>query len=324
MARGGALSFILGTVGAVGAVSAHAAGSGRGGDEWQVILFAGAFAGFSFWRLWVNFRRCRAIEDTPTANVASAPQGEVELSGTAVAVQSKTQVCPLTGASCLWYSFKVERHERRGKNSHWVTVSSGRSTDVFGLRDDTGTTLVVPMNAEVTPRYHRQWRGSSLSPAAGFEEKGWMSHFGNYRYTEDLILPDDQVYVLGWFETLSGLPSSGPSLNEKLRAIKQNPKELLARFDANKDGDISLDEWDAARSLIEKEMRQEAAKVPPIPDVHTIHSPPPESDMPFLISSISQEELAGTYKRRAGLWLLVFLACGAAAVGIFFRSVKGV
>jgi hypothetical protein len=318
MMRGGALSFILGMVGAVFVASAHAAGSGHGGDAWQVALFSGVFAGVSFFGIWRNFRRCRAIEDTPTAKVASAPQGEVELSGTAVAVQSKTQVCPLTGTSCLWYFFKVERYERRGKNSQWVTISSGRSTDVFGLRDDTGTTLVVPMNAEVSPRRHRQWRGSSPSPTTGFEEKGILSHFGNYRYTEDLILPEDHVYVLGWFETLSGLPSSGPNLNEKLRELKQNPKELLARFDTNKDGDISLDEWDAARASIEKEMHQEASKVPPVPDVHTIHSPPPESDMPFLISSLSQEEVAGTYKRRAGLWLVVFLACGAVAVGILF------
>lgn len=314
-------SVILGGIGALSGLfvmSAHAAGGPREVDEWKAILFLGGFAGFSFWRLWVNFRRARAIEDTPTAKVASAPQGEVELSGTAVAVQTKTQLCPLTGSSCLWYFYQVEHYERRGKNSSWVTVASGRSTDVFGLRDDTGTTLVVPMNAEVTPRYHRQWRGSSPSPTTGFEEKGFMSHFGNYRYTEDLILPEDRVYVLGWFETLSGLPSSGPHLNDKLRELKQNPKELLARFDTNKDGDISLEEWDAARALIEKEMHQEAAKVPSVPDVHTIHSSPPESDMPFLISSLSQEEVAGTYKRRAGLWLVVFLACGAVVVGILF------
>ncbi len=320
MSRGVPLSLIVGMIGGVFALSAHAAGSRHDMEEWKGILMLSGFAGFSFWRVWVNFRRCRAIEDTPTAKVASAPQGEVELSGTAVAVQAKTQVCPLTGASCLWYFFQVERYERQGKNSHWVTISSGRSSDVFGLRDLTGLALVAPLGAEVTPRHHRQWRGHSPSPAAGFEEKGFLSGMGNYRYTEDLIRSDDFVYVLGWFETLSGLPSAGSNLNEKLRELKRNPKELAARFDSNRDGEISLEEWDAARSKIEEELRQESAKVPSTPDVHTVHSPPPESNTPFLISSFSQEELAGTYKRRAFLWLVGFLACGSIAVGIFFAN----
>jgi len=289
-------------------------------EEWKGILLLGGFAGFSFWRLWVNFRRCRAIEDTPTAKVASAPQGEVELSGTAVAVQAKTPVCPLTGAACLWYFFKVERLERQGKNSQWVTISSGRSTEVFGLRDNTGIALVAPLDAEVTPRSHRQWRGHSPSPSLGGEEKGFFGGMGNYRYTEDLILPDDPVYVLGWFETISGLPTVGSTLNDKLRELKRNPKELLARFDTNKDGDISLEEWDAARAKIEGELHQEAAQILATPDVHTIHSPPCESTTPFLISSFSQEELARTYKRRAFFWLLGFIVGGSVAVGIFFSK----
>ncbi len=178
---------------------------------------------------------------------------------------------------------------------------------------------MVPFNAEVTPRRHQQWRGSTPSPTGGPAEGGFFSDFGSYRYTQDLILPEDPVYVLGWFETLSGLPVSGATLVEKLRDLKKNPKELLARFDSNKDGDISLEEWDAARQTIEADLHRQAANTPAVPDTHTIHSPPPESESPFLISSFSQEELAGTYKRRAFLWFIGFLACGAATVGILFR-----
>ncbi|MBK8576134.1 MAG: hypothetical protein IPN90_10845 [Elusimicrobia bacterium] len=243
----------------------------------------------------------------------------MELAGIAEAVSGKTQVCPLTGTSCLWYFFKIERYERRGKNSRWVTISSGRSTDVFGLRDNTGLALVVPFNAEVTPRRHQQWRGETLSPTEGPSERGFFSGFGSYRYTQDLILPDDPVYVLGWFETLSGLPVSGTSLIEKLRQLKQNPKDLLSRFDSNKDGEISLEEWDVARATVESDLHRQAANVPSVPDVHTLRSPPPESETPFLISSFSQEELAGTYKRRAFLWVVGFFVFGSFTVGILFH-----
>lgn len=296
----------------------HASWAARGGDAGEFVLFCGVFAIVSFWQLWKNFRKARSIEDTPTAKVASAAQGEVELSGTAVGVQGKTHVCPMTGASCLWYFFKVERYERSGKHSRWVTISSGRSADVFGLRDETGIALVAPMDAEVTSRWHRQWRGSSMNPVAPAEKGGFFSGGGSYRYTEDLILPDDPVYVLGWYETISGTPSTSIDLNGHLRRLKQNPQELIARFDTNKDGEISLEEWDSARASVEEGLRREADNRPAVPDVHTVHSPPPESGTPFLISSVPPEELAGVYRRRALFGLIVFLVCGGIVVGFFF------
>lgn len=273
----------------------------------------------SFLRLWKNFRKARSIEDTPTAKVASAAQGEVELSGTAVGVQGQTHVCPLTGASCLWYFFKVERYERAGKHSRWVTISSGKSSDVFGLRDNTGMALIVPMNAEVTSRWHREWRGSSSSPVDRGERGGFLSGLGSYRYTEDLILSDDPVYVLGWFETISGTPSPSIDLNAHLRRLKQNPKELLDRFDGNKDGEISLEEWDTARASVETDLQRAAGDRPPTPDLHTVHSPPPESGTPFLISSVSPGELAGVYRRRALFGFIVFVVCGSVAIGFLFN-----
>lgn len=299
---------------------AYASRARREGNAWEFVLFCGVFAIASFWRLWKNFRKARSIEDTPTAKVASAAQGEVELSGTAVGVQGKNQVCPMTGASCLWYFFKVERYERAGKHSQWVTISSGQSSDVFGLRDETGMAIIAPMLAEVTSRWHREWRGSSMRPADREEKGGFLSGLGSYRYTEDLILPGDPVYVLGWFETLSGMPSSSIDLSGHLRRLKQNPKELIGRFDANKDGEISGEEWDSARASVEAELRHEADNRPAAPDVHTVHSPPPESGVTYLISSYSPEELAGTYRRRAFLSLVVFLVCGCVVVWFTFLA----
>jgi hypothetical protein len=304
------------------APSAHASGSSRDGDSWQAILFFAGFSIVSFIQLWRNLRRARAIEDTPTAKVASAPQGAVELAGQAVPVEKKTAVCPLTGASCLWYFFKVERYENRGKSSSWVTISSGRCSDVFGLEDRTGMALVAPFGAEVTPHHTRQWRGSSPMPAAGPDSGEFFSGFGSYRYTEELILPGDFVYVLGWFETIHGASAAVSDLNEKLRALKQNPRELLARFDTNKDGEISVEEWDAARAIVADELRRVAMNLPLVADVHTVVSPQ-DSDLPFLISTVSQEELAKRYKRRAALGLAGFLGFGGAAVWALSLALKG-
>ncbi|MBL8023524.1 MAG: hypothetical protein JNK54_04475 [Elusimicrobia bacterium] len=301
---------------AAGAILPFLTGSAspRGLDRWVLILFCAALAGISFWKLWKYVRLVRAVEDTPTAKVGSASQGEVELAGTAVAVEGKTLVCPLTGNRCLWYSFKVERYESRGKSSSWVTLSSGQSSEAFGLQDETGTVLVVPFDATFRLRQYRRWKGSTASPLAPGGDRGFFSGFHSYRYTEELIVPGETVYVLGWFESLSGTSSLQGDLHEKLREIKRKPQEMMARFDSNKDGMISGEEWDAARAVVEAEMDRERALIPPSADVHLVRSPPADTHTPFLISSFSQEELATTYKRRAWIALGSFLAFGSISV----------
>jgi hypothetical protein len=301
---------------------ALAAGNANASDHWLAPVFFGVFAALSFRRLWRNFRCARAIEDTPTGKVATAAQGEVELCGRARVLEKEPVVCPLTGSACLWYSFKVERYERRGKNSRWVTISIGRSVQPFALEDETGRALVVPMGAEVTPTHRRQWRGSSATPSPPYGESRFF-FAGSYRYTEEFILPDDQVYVLGFFETVQGGQAPAGALSEKLREMKQNRAALLERFDRDKDGEISLEEWDAARAAAEEAIRREALQAPPTAPCHTV-TQPAQSDLPFLISAVPQSELAGRYRRRAAFSLAGFLGFGAAAVWFFTLLLKGV
>lgn len=126
------------------------------------------------------------------------------------------------------------------------------------------------------------------------------------------------MYVLGWFETLEWF--SRCRVRRWLRnGLRRTPKNFWPDLIQTKTGDISLEEWDAARQTIEADLHRQAANTPAVPDTHTIHSPPPESESPFLISSFSQEELAGTYKRRAILWVIGFFIFGSFSVGILFR-----
>jgi hypothetical protein len=137
--------------------------------------------------LWVlNYRRARIVADTPTSRVASAPQGYVELFGTAKPFPGPAVVSPGSHRTCVWYRYKME--EKRGDN--WTTVADELSEDSFLLDDGSGQAVVDPEWAEVLTDQHRSWKED------------------NRRFTEWLLLPNDYVYAIGEFATVGGANST--------------------------------------------------------------------------------------------------------------------
>ena len=130
---------------------------------------------------------------------------------------------------------------------------------------------------------HRRLARSRLTPAAelaGF----FVSLMGpSYRYTEELILPEESLRVLGSFNP-STAPPADPTVNERLRQVKADPTALLARFDADRDGQISVEEWDAARKVVVEDEPAPGLRAPAGPIVHTITLSPnraPSSSPPL-------------------------------------------
>lgn len=84
--------------------------------------------------------------------------------------------------------------------------------------------------------------------------KRWRD--GEYRQTEWLLLPGDMLYAIGQFETIN---ADTHALDEKqeiaalLAQWKRDRARLLQRFDRNRDGEIDLAEWEAARSAAAEE-----------------------------------------------------------------------
>ncbi len=99
---------------------------------WIICLALVALLSFFAWI--ANFRRSRAIGDTPSSRVASAAQGYVELVGVSendpgIPIFSKLMHLP-----CCWYRYEVKRQT---DNNKWEHVDSGESDDPFLLVDAT-------------------------------------------------------------------------------------------------------------------------------------------------------------------------------------------
>lgn len=294
------------------------------------VLFAAVGAVFALFAGFSGLRRTRLIEDVPTARVRSAPQGYVELTGTAHLLDGDPVVAPLSKTTCCWYRYRVER--RSGKD--WRVVESGASDAIFVLRDETGDCVIDPEGAEVTTRHKRSWSddgsgwgGHALHarlPSLGrtadmvvhiggkvLETLG--SGTGGYRYTEAVILDGDPLYAIGRFHTIAA-GDHGGTLQELTGAIlrewKRHPETLRERFDVNRDGTIDVHEWERARGVASNEAAREHAETLRREPVHTLVKP--DAGRHFLLSNLEEFGLLRRYRWRMRLGFGFFLLSGAA------------
>lgn len=239
-----------------------------------------------------SLNRLRAIRDTPTSKVASAAQGYVELAGRGEPFGEPPLLSRLRQLPCLWYRYKVERRTSKNK---WVTEDSGESQDSFQLRDDSGLCVVDPEQAEITTQHRDRW------------------HEGNHRHTEWKLIKNDNLYVLGEFRTQSGMieSASRADLGALLAEWKKDMPALHRRFDLDKDGELSMDEWLLARQAAKRELAINQQQAGALSDMHIIGMP--RDGKLFLISNLNPEKLS----RRYLIWAWVHLA-------IFFGALGGI
>lgn len=297
------------------------------GEFWFAVV-GGAFVGLlglGFGFLFLH--RARLIEDTPTSRLRSAAQGYVELEGHVRLLDGPPIIAPLSGSRCCWWNYKVEEKrstQRNGRReTRWVTIDQGTSDGLFLLDDGTGECVVDPEGAKVIPSQKWTWYGSGRRPTIGPKAGGGFlrSMFGNYRYSEQILEISTQVYVLGRFHTSGGgvlADSIGREVRELLVKWKHDPK-MKALLDVNKDGQLDEAEWEAARRMAERKVREEQAKQAPPPDVNILKKP--SDRRPYLISAKSQEDLI--LEKRVKGWggIAVFLvSVGYCAWGLQLRG----
>lgn len=263
---------------------------------WLFVVSAIGIISFALWVL--NFRRARAVADTPTSRVASAPQGYVELHGTARQHPGHTVIAPLTSQACVWFRYLVE--EKRGKD--WSVVQRGLSEHTFVLDDGSAQAVVDPDWAEVMTDHHRRWTED------------------NRRYSEWLLVPGDTLYAIGEFATVGGTSSqldAAAELNALLAEWKKDQPALRRRFDLDRNGEIDPKEWELAMRAARREVARRHHEVRSQPGVNVMRAP--RDGRLFLLSNFDPERL----ERRYGLWtraqLVIALGAGGVALWLMLK-----
>ncbi len=274
----------------------------------------------SFWTL-------RIVVDTPTAKIRSAAQGHVELFGFARA-RREPLLAPLSETPCAWYRYQIEQERGSGRGKKWTTIKRGQAKHPFLLNDGTGECLVDPTGATLKFRNRHIWQ--TRKPDGYFGPRP-TTHpavrlfFGfdrNYRLTEERIHIDEPVYLLGHFETPRRDSRKRQRLaRQLLRQWKRDPKRMR-QFDLNQNGEVGLQEWQAAQALaqqIAEQTEQRLAAQPALPQV----SKPKTMSQPFIISTLGEEALASGLRWQTGATIATTLILGIASSAAVLIRLSG-
>jgi hypothetical protein len=253
-------------------------------------------------------RRAWRLADTPIARVRSAPQGYVELYGRACLLPGPPILAPLSGLPCAWYRYRIDERSSGGR---WWWVESGDSDNLFALDDGTAQCVIDPGGADFIKTRRDVW----YSSASGARTHALWGIGAVYRYTEQRILPDEELHVIGLFRTVGGLREASDTRREVadlLERWKHDPKRM-AMFDRRRNGRIDPDEWEAARRAAYRQVQQQQLQQATQPDIHLM-ADPGDPARPFIIAAFREESRLITYFqwRAAGCLLVATLACGFA------------
>ncbi len=243
----------------------------------------------SFISWFVNLARFKVVSGVATSRVASASQGYTELYGRASVFPNEKPLGKRSGFPCVWFRCITEREN----DGQWQRVADEVSETTFLLADGSGECVINPDGAEVITTHKRVWK-----------ENG-------YRQTEWALRPGEPLYVIGEFRTEGG---ASAALDEKadvgamLNEWKRDRAGLLSRFDTNRDGEIDLQEWEAARKEAHRVVRANHNELRLQDGVHIVRRP--GDGRLFLLSNLSPTQLARRYERWA--W---------AHIGIFFVAI---
>lgn len=269
----------------------------EGGKGFALGLF---LFGLGWWLFIHGFRlykRKRKIEDTPRSKISSMAIGPVEVSG-----RVKTQFdlkSPISGLNVVYYYYLIEERRGTGKRKSWVKLCEGDSREYeFWIRDESGTAMVLPKGASLELRGKFVYGPAELPPGVfdvleseNIAPRGLLGFERHLRCTEQYVLPNEEVYILGTAlsvsQTMKG--EQRDMLIEKIKDAKANP-EIMRAIDSNQDGKVDDREWDHARRFIENKVSEKFKSE--FGDL----SIAAHGDNEFIISGFSQSELLGRYR----------------------------
>jgi hypothetical protein len=286
----------------------------RSADPGGFSFTLAVISGLSLLALWYAGRsslQLRAIAAIPSSLIRSAAQGYVRLDGKARLLSGDPIVAPLSCMRCTWWSYRIEgpSGQRRGS---WETISADTSDGIFLIEDGSGQCVVDPDGARVYPSARDVWYGATPEPVGGPR----MGGSGRYRYTELRVDEGAPLYAQGYFHTQG--PVGAGDIDEEVRSQlaewKRHQATLVARFDANHDGQVDLQEWEAARAEARRVVLEQEREAMTRPPVNVLGKP--RDGRAFVLSTVPHDKLLSRLHLQLWVSLAAFVATGAAAVNM--------
>ncbi|HEC73417.1 MAG TPA: hypothetical protein ENI26_03475 [Methylophaga aminisulfidivorans] len=260
----------------------------------------------AFYFMVKRYKYARLIENVPTARIRSAPQGYVELVGNTKFMEGPIIVSPLSGTHCVWFRYSIEEqvteYEGKGRiNKRWKVIKRHVSDDIFLLDDGSDVCVIDPDGADVIPTRKQRWFKRDTLPVR--------------RYTEWTILEGDALYALGQFEGIASVENNSLKVMTTLilKQWKNDPNDLLHRYDLNRDNKISQREWEQARKDAFRQASQELGSMTKHKQLNMLKASSHKSQ-PYILSTIPEDRLIAKHKITAFFCFLGFISVGICLV----------
>ena len=266
-------------------------------QAWPYALAAMSLVSLFAWT--ANYRRYRQIHDVPTSKIASAAQGYVELFGRSVPISDAPITAPLSGLPCCWFSYSIEH---KTSDDHWKHEDSGESIAHFLLVDESGECVISPDGAEILYARRSCWTQ------------------GDRRYTEELLLPQGELYALGEFRTTSTADlelDENKDVSHLLADWKKDQAKLLERFDTDRSGSLDLTDWEQARLEARREVRRQHTELHTGEGVHLMRKP--ADGRVFILAASIPDRIGRRYKLWSWAHLTFFFGAGMGSFLLFSR-----
>lgn len=245
---------------------------------WAIVSFHLAF---------VIFKKYLVIYNNPTSKINSAAQGYVEIQGIQHCLPNKNINAPLSGIDCTWYRYTIQekKYTFGSRWKQWVEIEKGESKENFMVVDTTGQCIIYPDEADIFPNSEKVWYDGSWALTS------------KYRYTEQLLIPNEYIYVCGMFSTVVDprIKKKQEEVFKLIKEWKQNYPKLLEKFDikVNKDGTIDPSVWERVvkGAEVEIDLRYPENDLNQVKSVNIISGKGLMLDEPFIISALQEKEL---------------------------------
>lgn len=265
-----------------------------------LFLYLCLASAIGFWMWRHSLRRTRLIAEIPTSKIVSAAQGYVELVGRAQPGPSGL-IAGIANVACVWYRYEIAQRKTEGRRSIfnliYLPVEVKASLSDFIIDDGTGQATVYPYRAEMICSDRQVW------------------YEGDTRYTEERIMPGDNVYILGDFSTYDGAHARFDVNDATLTQIsvwQQDKEQLLLRFDKNGNGFLDSNEWEAMHNAARASVTADNSALHAGSPRHLISYP--RDARHYLIATQAPAKLMGHFVLWRNLGLVLFFAGGLAAV----------
>ena len=154
-----------------------------------------------------TMKRKKLMQSLPTSKIRSLAIGISEIHGKVIPTDRGTITSPFSGEKCVCARIIIEESSRMSKYHRWHVVKKLVWGNNFYLEDETGKVLVDIADADldipITYVFH-SGIGNRPPPhieaflkANGMNHEGFLGINRSLRYTELIIRPNDDLYVLG-------------------------------------------------------------------------------------------------------------------------------